>query len=205
MNPKPMRLVPVHLVGEHVRLAPLKAAHAQGLWEAMRDTEVWTFMPTRLGSVDDVAAFIARAGVLNEQGRALAFAIHDVASGAIVGSTGFWNAEPDHRRVEIGTSWVTKSRQRSVVNTESKYLMLRHALEELGCLRVEFKTDARNARARAALLRIGAIEEGTLRCHMLLHDGRQRDSVYYSILQREWPDVRARLERLLAAPRAGAG
>jgi RimJ/RimL family protein N-acetyltransferase len=122
----------------------------------------------------------------------------DRASGLSIGSSSYFAADAAHRRLEIGGTWVTPSRQRTAVNTEAKYLMLRHAFEALGCLRVEFKTDRLNETSRRALERIGAVEEGVFRNHMVMPDGRIRDSVYYSIIEREWPAVKAKLEAFLA-------
>jgi RimJ/RimL family protein N-acetyltransferase len=138
-------------------------------------------------------------GALAEQeaGQALPFATIDKASGRVVGSTRFAAIEPQHRRVEIGWTWVAPRWQRTPVNTEAKYLMLRHAFEQWGCVRVEFKTDVLNTRSRQALLRIGAKEEGTLRSHMITATGRIRDTVYFSVLASEWPAVRAALNAKL--------
>ena len=119
------------------------------------------------------------------------------SSGRAIGSTRFGNIEPTHRRIEIGWTWIGRPWQRTVINTEAKYLMLRHAFEEWKCIRVELKTNAKNVRSRAAIARIGGKEEGTLRRHMINADGSYRDSVYFSILDDEWPNVKARLEERL--------
>ena len=131
-------------------------------------------------------------------GTALPFATVDRKSGRAIGSTRFGNIVPEHKRIEIGWTWISPQFQRSAVNTEAKFLMLRYAFERLGCNRVELKTNSLNMRSRNAILRIGAKEEGTLRSHMINPDGTLRDTVYYSILAPEWPDVRARLEARLA-------
>jgi len=193
-----MDLTPRVLEGRHVRLVPLEPEHAAPLWKATLDTEVWPWMPFRIGSEEELGGFIAGAKALNAAGQALGFAIVQRATDAPIGVTGYWNADHGHRRVEIGATWVTRSHQRTPVNTEAKLLLLRHAFDHLDCIRVEFKTDARNSRSRAALARLGAREEGTLRQHMVLPDGRLRDSVYFSVISPEWPDVRARLEGLIA-------
>lgn len=125
------------------------------------------------------------------------FAIVELASGTVVGSTRYGNIDRANRRVEIGWTWIGRPWQRTAVNTESKYLLLRHAFETLGCIRVEFKTDALNERSRQALLRIGAKEEGIFRSHVVTSTGRIRDSVYFSIIDREWPAVKTRLEAML--------
>jgi RimJ/RimL family protein N-acetyltransferase len=147
-----------------------------------------------------MTAYIDRALKDQESGTALPFVTVDRASGRIVGSTRYMNIEPAHRRVEIGASWLARPWQRTAINTEAKYLMLRHAFETLGCMRVELKTDALNRRSRNAIQRIGGIEEGIFRRHILTWSGRVRDSVYFSIVDREWPRVKAALEaRLLPA------
>jgi RimJ/RimL family protein N-acetyltransferase len=193
-----MELRPLTLSGAHARLVPLAREHAEGLWRATANTEIWTWMPFRIRSVGEMAAFIDRAIALAEQNAGLGFAIFAPDEAEPIGSTGYWNADHQHRRVEIGATWLTSRWQRTAINTECKLLLLRHAFEALGCVRVEFKTDATNTRARVALKRIGATEEGTLRRHMVMPDGRLRDSVYYSILDREWPEISRRLARLSA-------
>jgi RimJ/RimL family protein N-acetyltransferase len=130
-------------------------------------------------------------------GSGLPFVTVERRSGRIVGSTRFGNYDPVNHRVEIGWTWIAKPWQRTAINTEAKYLMLSHAFERLGCVRVEFKTDVRNEPSRRAILRIGAREEGVLRKHMLMSSGRYRDSIYYSVLDDEWPEVKARLEILM--------
>lgn len=146
-----------------------------------------------------MAAQVGAALATAAAGTLFLFATVDPASGRPIGSTSFLNIDPANRRLEIGGTWLTPASQRSAANTEAKYLQLRHCFETLGCLRVEFKTDLRNTRSRAALARIGAVEEGTFRRHVVLPDGYLRDSVYFSILDREWPAVRDRLQALLAA------
>ncbi len=142
-------------------------------------------------------AYIAEAVRQHAAGAALAFATIYTDTGHAVGSTRFCNFDAANRRVEIGSTWIAPPWQRTVVNTEAKYLMLRHAFEVLGCIRVEFKTDSLNERSRAAILRIGASQEGILRNHMVTHTGRFRHSVYFSITDAEWPAVQARLEGML--------
>jgi RimJ/RimL family protein N-acetyltransferase len=140
--------------------------------------------------VDSTLALLAKTG-------GAMFVTRDRATSRIVGSTTCYVTDRRHRRIEIGFTWLAPSAQRTFVNTEAKYLQLRHCFESAGAIRVEFKTDARNARSRAAILRIGATEEGTLRSHMICWDGYRRDSVYFSITEPEWPSVRARLEERL--------
>jgi RimJ/RimL family protein N-acetyltransferase len=192
-----MWIEPVTLEGRHIRLEPLVPEHAPGLWAAS-DPEIYRFKPYVLGSESDMRGFIARLQRIHAAGEGLGFATIDRASGEPVGSSSYLAADPEHRRLEIGGTWVTPLRQRTPANTEAKYLMLRHAFEGLGCLRVEFKTDRLNENSRRALERLGAVEEGAFRHHMVMPDGRVRDSVYYSIIAPEWPAVKARLEGLLA-------
>ncbi len=132
-----------------------------------------------------------------ERGESIVFATVERRSGQAIGSTRFMNIDRANRRVEIGSTWIAPAWQRTVVNTEAKYLMLRHAFEVWNCIRVELKTDALNQKSRNAILRIGAKEEGTLRRHVIIWTGRVRDSVYFSILDSEWPEVKAKLEARL--------
>lgn len=199
-----MVVEPVVLQGAHVRLEPLSLHHHAALVQVGLDEELlrWTeaYPPTPEG----LRAYIEAALQLQAEGTALPFAVISTADGRAVGSTRYGNIERAHRRVEIGWTWYGRAWQRTAVNTESKYLLLAHAFETLGCIRVEFKTDALNERSRRALLRIGAKEEGIFRHHMILPSGRVRDTVYYSIIDDEWPAVRAHLQTLLAsrAPRS---
>ena len=191
------QLETVTLTGRHVTLEPLSRAHVTELWEAASYPEIWRFMPFQPGSESEVGVLVEQALGLAEAGQMLAFAQRSIADGHVVGSTSYLNPDPASRRIEIGATWLTPRAQRTAINTEAKFLLLEHAFESLGCIRVEFKTDARNARSRAALERIGATEEGTLRHHMIMPDGHLRDSTYFSILRTEWPDVRAMLAELL--------
>ena len=128
----------------------------------------------------------------------LPFATCDLASGRVVGSTRYMNIDQPNRRVEIGSTWIARPWQRTAISTEAKYLMLQYAFEQLGCLRVELKTDALNQASRTAILRIGATQEGIFRNHMICGDGRVRDSVWFSIIEAEWPQAKARLESMLS-------
>lgn len=190
------------LAGRHVRLEPLRAEHAALLWEIAKGhlQDLFQWIPYRLESLQDFQEF--NRHVLDEQKRGLSvpFATIESQSGQVVGTTRFMNIEMPHRKVEIGSTWIAPPWQRTVINTEAKYLMLRHAFEVWNCLRVELKTDSMNQRSRAAILRLGAIEEGTLRKHMLTWTGRQRDSVYFSILDTEWPGIKTRLEAKMETP-----
>jgi RimJ/RimL family protein N-acetyltransferase len=191
---------PLILEGAHVRLEPLKSEHASLLWEIAKDhlTDLFRWIPYKLESLSDFQDFNAR--VLDEQARGLSipFATFQRSPGQVVGTTRYMNMDLQNRKVEIGSTWIAPRWQRTAINTEAKYLMLRHAFEVWKCLRVELKTDALNQQSRQAILRLGAKEEGTLRKHILTWNGRQRDSVYFSILDTEWPEVKARLELKLA-------
>ena len=196
-----MKLVPLPLSGERIDLLPLDPAHAPALWKASAGSGVWRFMPMWIESQEQMAKFVSDACARAAQGTGVGFAVRHRECGRLVGGTGLWDHSEQHRRVEIGATWLAPDHQRTAVNTEAKLLLLGHAFEQLGCMRVEFKTDSRNQQSRAALERIGATEEGTLRAHMILPDGSRRDSVYYSILADEWPAVRKRLTARLAAGR----
>ncbi|MGN6390884.1 MAG: GNAT family N-acetyltransferase [Gemmatimonadales bacterium] len=197
-----MDLVPVTLEGTHVRLEPLTPAHLDGLCAVGLDPELWRLTVSRVHDRGDMERYLAEAMEEQRAGTALPFATVSRATGRVIGSTRFGNASRPHRRVEIGWTWLGRPFQRTAANTEAKLLMLRHAFEAWGCIRVELKTSTLNLRSRAAILRLGAREEGVLRHHMINEDGSLRDSVFYSILAGEWPDVRRRLEVRLAMPAA---
>jgi len=196
-----MDVAPVLLDGDQVRLEPIGPQHARLLLAAAAHAEIWRWMTFSLMSDEEVLRFIDYALKKSETKHALAFAAFSKAHGELVGGSGFWNIEAAHLKLEIGGTWITPAWQRTVVNTEMKYLMLQHAFENMGCGRVGFMVDALNQRSRTALLRIGAREEGVLRSHMITPDGRKRDSVSFSIIEAEWPEVKARLEYLLVARR----
>jgi RimJ/RimL family protein N-acetyltransferase len=197
MMPEEMKVVPVTLEGRHVRLEPLAKAHLAGLAEVGLDEELWRWIPTQVRTAEEMAAYIETALQEQERGGALPFAIVDKATGRAIGSTRYGNIDRTHHRVEIGWTWVSWEWQRTAVNTEAKYLLLRHAFETLGCIRVELKTDSLNEKSRAAILRIGAQHEGIFRNHMITASGRIRHSAYYSIIDSEWPAVKVRLESKL--------
>lgn len=190
---------PVVLEGRHVRLEPLTLDHLPGLCAVGLDPELWRWTTAHVETDSDMERYVRDALALQEQGHALPFATVERASGRVVGSTRFGSIARPFRRVEIGWTWVARPWQRTAVNTEAKYLMLRHAFEDAGCIRVEFKTDVLNERSRAALLRLGAHQEGVLRSHVITERGRVRDTIYFSILASEWPGVKTALERRLAA------
>jgi RimJ/RimL family protein N-acetyltransferase len=194
-----MDLTPRVLEGPNVRLEPLTLQHLDGLCDAGLDPELWKLTVSRIKTRADMQRYLEEALADQRAGTALPFATVWRATGRIIGSTRFGNASPINRRVEIGWTWLARSWQRTGANTEAKYLMLRQAFEGWGCIRVELKTSALNHRSRAAILRIGAREEGILRHHMINEDGSLRDSVFFSLLADEWPDARRRLEGMLAA------
>jgi N-acetyltransferase len=197
----PLEIVgPPLLEGSMVRLEPLRREHARILWEVAREKldDIFQWIPYRMQTIEDFHKLVERAFAEQERGESVVFATVERRSGQVVGSTRFMNIDRDNRRVEVGSTWIAPAWQRTGVNTEAKYLMLRHAFEAWKCMRVELKTDALNRRSRNAILRIGAKEEGTLRKHLITWTGRVRDSVYFSILDSEWADVKARLEVMLA-------
>jgi N-acetyltransferase len=193
-------VLPITLEGATVRLEPLRAEHSREFWEvAQADLEgIFRWIPYRMQTRQDFDGVVEKALAEQERGESVPFATLERSSGRVVGSTRFMNIDRANRRAEIGSTWIAPAWQRTAVNTEAKYLMLRHAFESWKCLRVELKTDALNEKSRAAILRIGAKEEGTLRRHVVTWTGRIRDSVYFSILDDEWPAVKARLEEKLA-------
>ncbi len=189
-NPAPR---PVVLEGRLVRLEPLTRAHAEALLGVALEPDLWKWTLTGVGNLDELRAYIDTALAEQAAGKALPFAVIERASGHAIGSTRYANIEPAHRRLEIGWTWYGRAYQRTGVNSECKLLLLTHAFEVLKYQRVEFKTDALNAKSRAALLRIGAREEGIFRKHGIATSGRIRDTAWYSIVDDEWPGVRTRL------------
>ena len=196
-SPAPNRVEAVTLTGRVVRLEPLGLEHLDELAEIGLDPSLWRWISWPVRTKDDLRGYIEEALRDREAGRAMPFATVELSSGRPIGSTRFGNIDLFNKRVEIGWTWVGPAWQRSAVNTEAKLLMLEHAFERLGCNRVEFKTDSLNTQSRNALLGIGAVEEGTLRDHMVTESGRLRHSVYFSIIAPEWPAVRRRLEERL--------
>ncbi|WP_421617727.1 GNAT family N-acetyltransferase [Brevibacillus sp. TJ4] len=185
---------PVTLEGTHVRLLPLRRTHAEGLRAAGSYDQIWTYTATRM---NDPIAYIETALRNERLGTELPFAIVERGSGQVIGSTRFLGISPADRGLEIGSTWLTPSVWKTSVNTECKYLLLRHCFEELGCIRVQLKTDRRNENSQRAIERIGAVREGVLRNHAIVQNGYVRDTVMFSIIDREWPAVKNRLELLL--------
>jgi len=187
---------PVTLTGRHVRLEPMSLAHLPALTAAGADPEIWKWFSINGATPETMRAFVEDALDNQRRGLAVPFTVFD-AAGTIVGSTRFGAIAAAHRRAEIGWTFLKPDRQRSGINTEMKYLMLRHAFEAWNLIRVEFKTDSFNEKSRNALKRIGATEEGTLRNHMVTFTGRVRHSVSYSITSEDWPRVKRHLEGLM--------
>jgi RimJ/RimL family protein N-acetyltransferase len=199
--PAPRWLAPVALEGRHVRLEPLAPSHHADLCGiGLGDEEIWRWNPAPVATPEEMRAYLETAFSWQAAGTALPFVIVAGASGRIAGTTRLANADREHRRVEIGWTWLGAPWRRTPVNTEAKLLLLTHAFETLGCIRVELKTDARNERSRNAILRLGAKEEGTFRNHMITASGRIRHSVWFSVIDAEWPAVKGRLEEKLARP-----
>ena len=172
-----MKVEEIILDGQFVRLEPLKSGHLDGLWAVGRNEDIWRWSPARIKDYGDMKKYVETALNEQKQGISLPFATVEKISNKTVGSTRFGNIDANNRRVEIGWTWLGKDWQRTFVNTEAKFLMLRHAFEVWKCIRVEFKTDSLNEKSRNAILRIGAKEEGVLRQHMITDSGRLRDSV----------------------------
>jgi len=193
-----MLIEPFTLEGRRVQLEPLALAHHSALCEVGLDEELWRWTTTLIRTPDEMRAYIETALEEQSKGLSLPFAIIEKADGRVAGSTRFGNIDRNNRRLEIGWTWLGRNYQRTPINTEAKYLLLCHAFERLNAIRVELKTDSLNERSRRAILRIGAKEEGTLRNHMIVHDGRLRHSVYYSIIASEWKKVKADLEEKLS-------
>jgi RimJ/RimL family protein N-acetyltransferase len=193
-----MEVKPIVLTGDHVRLEPMTEEHIPGLAAIGVGQSFWDFMLYgNISTIEDMQNWVRDILSRAENGTDLPFVVIHLASGRVAGATRYLNIILHDRGVEIGGTWYGSEFQRTAVNTECKYLLLRHAFETLGCIRVQLKTDLRNERSQKAIERIGAVREGVLRNHMILPDGRYRHSVYYSILDSEWPEVKKRLENLL--------
>jgi len=199
-----VNVAPVTLEGGVVRLEPLALEHHRQLSEVALDPELWRWGLTMMRTAEDLKSYIETALAERAVGRSMPFAVIEKSGGRAIGSTRYANIELAQRRLEIGWTWYGRAWQRTACNTECKLLLLGHAFEVLGCQRVELKTDVLNTRSRTAILRLGAKEEGVFRKHGVAWDGRVRDSVYYSIVDDEWPEVKRRLEGHLSNPRRPA-
>ena len=190
---KRIDIKPLTLSGTSVRLEPMTLAHVAALSRVGLEPELWRWIPSPVTTAEEMRSYVQTALDEQQRGVSLPFVIVDEASGQIIGSTRYGNIEVANRRLEIGWTWLTPAFQRSRANTEAKLLLLTHAFEILGMNRVELKTDALNAKSRAAIGRIGATQEGIFRRHMITASGRIRDTVYFSIIDSEWPTIKARL------------
>lgn len=194
-----LEIHPISLAGRVVRLEPLSTGHVPALTIAGNDDSIWRFMRYGLiRSEAQMAGLVQHLLEAQTRGTDLPFAVVHLDTGQAIGMTRYLNIEPENRSLEIGGTWYAVPYQRTAVNTECKLLLLRHAFETLGCVRVQIKTDLRNERSQAAIAALGAVREGVLRNHMILPDGTLRDSVFYSILPEEWPAVKTRLTARLA-------
>ena len=194
-----MEIHPVTITGKVVRLEPLSEGHTQDLFQVGLEKSIWKYMPyAQPQSAEDMLKWIR--GMLRRQacGSDLPFAVVLQETGRAIGATRYLDICRQHRSLEIGGTWYGVDYQRTAVNTESKYLLLVHAFETLSCIRVQFKTDARNRRSQRAIERLGAVREGVLRDHIIMADGYRRSSVYYSVLDREWPGVKGSLKEKLS-------
>jgi RimJ/RimL family protein N-acetyltransferase len=187
-------LTPIELSGTTVKLSPLLESHGSQLLEAAADGKLWELWYTSVPSESTMSDYINQALEDSKQGTALPFVVINQSNQSIIGSTRFLNAEPAHLRLEIGATWYAKKFQKTGVNTECKYLLLKHAFETLDCMAVEFRTHWHNYPSRNAIQRIGARQDGVLRSHRILANGLIRDTVVYSIIKSEWPSVRQDLE-----------
>ena|ERR1041385_8442478 len=194
-----MDLRPVTLRGRHVVLEPLRPEHAEELWPAASERDLWRYMGVDVARVADLRQWIGKRQHAMVPGlHALPFLQRDARTGQAFGSTSLFDIDRANRKMEIGHTWLGASHRRTAANTEAKRLLLAHAFEGLGAVRVQLKCDARNARSRAAIERIGAQPEGVLRHWLILPDGHRRDTAFFSVLEAEWPTVRDRLDARLA-------
>lgn len=184
----------LYLQGTNLSLEPLEQAHIADIRQAAADGELWKLFFTSVPAPEQTQQWLDTALAMQAQQKAIPFIVREKSGGRIVGSTRFCNIDHQHQRLEIGYTWYSQSVQRSGINTECKLLMLTHAFEVLNCIAVEFRTDWFNRRSQAAIERLGAKRDGVLRNHMILPDGRIRDTVVYSILQNEWPGLKKNLQ-----------
>src|SRR6202171_1884131 len=190
-------LGPITLTGNHIRLEPMRPEHASALLEAGRAGEVWEWMPTRPVNPETMEGWLKKAMQLESQGREYPFVVILVQSGRLVGSTRYLDVQEDDRTVEIGWTWYAPATWGTIVNPEAKYLLMRHAFDDWGAIRVALKTDIRNVHSQAAIKKLGAKYEGLMRNQRIRPDGSYRDTALFSITDREWPAVKSRLEQRL--------
>ncbi|KUO95510.1 GNAT family N-acetyltransferase [Ferroacidibacillus organovorans] len=188
------------LTGRHVTLIPLSEEHTDELFQASQDDRIWTYLPSIVRTREDMAEIIKRALLDRRTGVDFPYVIRENATNQLIGSTRYLDYSAENHHIEIGWTWLTPRVWRTAINTECKYLLLRYGFETLGMIRIQLKTDRRNTRSQQAIERIGATKEGILRKHRILHDGYIRDTVYFSIIDEEWPDRKRRLEEMLGIP-----
>lgn len=196
-----MNIESISLEGKFVRLDPLRIDHIPALFDAAKDPALWEWTTVAIDSAMDMERYVREALAARERDECLPFVIVGKESGKIVGSTRFGAIDRHQKKAEIGWTWIATEFQRTAVNTETKLLMLTHAFEIWKAIRVEFKTDANNEKSIKALKRIGAKKEGVFRNHMITRSGRIRDSVYFSIIDKEWESIKADLASKLAKKR----
>lgn len=192
-----LQFAPVTLAGKLVRLEPMSPEHIDGLWEAGKFEQIWSYMSIMMNTPEDTRLFVEQALQNQREGTELPFVIISQESGKIIGSTRFLGISRKDRGLEIGFTWLTPSVWKTAVNTECKWLLLCHCFEDLGCIRVQLKTDSRNLNSQRAIKRIGGVYEGVLRNHMVMRDGYIRDSVYFSFIDKEWQAAKEKLQLLL--------
>lgn len=192
-----LQIAPVTLAGKLVRLEPMGLEHIDGLWEAGKFEQIWSYMSIVMNTPEDTRAFVEQALKNQQEGTELPFVIISQETGSIIGSTRFLEISRKDRGLEIGYTWLTPSVWKTAVNTECKWLLLCHCFEELGCIRVQLKTDSRNLNSQRAIKRIGGVYEGVLRNHRVIRDGYIRDSVYFSFIDKEWQTAKEKLQLLL--------
>jgi RimJ/RimL family protein N-acetyltransferase len=196
-TPTLQRLQPIRLTGTRAELVPLEVEHIEALYEAGRDPQVFRYFRNRMISVDDMRTYMMEALANQEKWTDLPWVIVDREQNKIVGSTRLFDVQLGNRNGEIGHTWLNPSVWRTRINTECKYMILRHCFETLNFIRVQLKTDLRNVRSQEAIARLGAVREGIWRNHVIMHDGYIRSSVLFSILAEEWPGVKQRMEKFL--------
>lgn len=192
-----MEITPLELIGKRVKLIPMGVHHVKELFEAGNYPDIWAYMPMKVQSIENMKCLVDGALQAREQGTEFPFVIYDKDSGKVVGSTRFLDISIPHRSLEIGWTWLSPTIWRTRINTECKYLLLKHCFETLGTIRVQLKTDGRNVRSQQAIERLGAVKEGVLRRHRIMYDGYVRDTVYYSVIDQEWTHVKDQLESML--------
>lgn len=191
-------LGPITLHGKHIRLEPLRPTHARALLEAGRAPEIWEYMPTKPLTGETMDAWLNKAMRAEAQGREYPFVVVRPADDRVIGSTRYLDVQEEARTVEIGWTWYSPDAWGGVANPEAKYLLMRHAFEDWRAIRVALKTDIHNVHSQAAIKKLGAKYEGTLRNHRIRPDGSYRDTMIFSIIETEWPEVKSRLEARLA-------